>query len=454
MNRLRPALPTVAFLLACAALCLPMLVNGAPLFFWDTHDYLSAGGSIAHYLWTGEEGWYGMRSPVYSLLTVVGRGLGGIRGIVVIHAALLVFCLASLLRLFGPRRWWELPALGLALALSSSAGMFSSLLLADIFAGIGVVALAALALDDGPERILGRGRRIGLAACLALAVAAHPSHLPLFLALGLGLVALRRRWRALVWLLLPPLLGAVAFFGLQRALLGPGHPGTRPPYLLARVVADGPGRDYLDACRDCAGRWAVCTRWELWDRVDSDSFLWAPGGPFADASPALRRRMLREELPLVFEAVRRQPWRQLRRSVWNALCQLVRLNYEDLLFQRDEPRLYRALRHDAELVRGSLQTREELPLAGLSLFHDGVLALAALALLVLLLRDRRASRARRLALLACAALLVNGAITGTVATVASRFQMRVAWLLPLAVVLWLRALWKARDQQPSPAEEE
>jgi hypothetical protein len=91
------------------------------------------------------------------------------------------------------------------------------------------------------------------------------------------------------------LLGERAFFHAVEKMTG--APPIRPPFLMARIIEDGPGYRYLQATCPHNGL-AVCA---FRDRFPSsaDTFLWATDsnrGVFSTADPQTRRALSAEQL--------------------------------------------------------------------------------------------------------------------------------------------------------------
>ena len=100
----------------------------------------------------------------------------------------------------------------------------------------------------------------------------------------IAVIALLRRrlpWRALL-----SLAAALAWL-LASNVVGYGRLAISPygsVFALARLVADGPARDFL--ARTCPDPSLALCGWQSRMTDDSDQFLWAPDGPFwADPLP-------------------------------------------------------------------------------------------------------------------------------------------------------------------------
>jgi hypothetical protein len=83
-----------------------------------------------------------------------------------------------------------------------------------------------------------------------------------------------------------------AFDTAAQAVLGTSP--KRPPLLTARLIADGPGRLYLDrACPETATFMVCAYRDRTFD--SADTFLWSPEGVFVTLSVEQRLRLIEEE---------------------------------------------------------------------------------------------------------------------------------------------------------------
>ena len=171
---------------------------------------------------------------------------------------------------------------------------------------------------------LSKGEKWVVAVIAGWGMASHSTHL--LLAIGLWVLLdvlfvlrwppLRARGRAVGVVTGIVLVVAGAQMGLHGYLYGKASLfGNRMPYTMARFIADGPGRWYLQAhCGEL--HWAICSR--VGDLPDNDDdFLWTDGGVWEGASPEQQQQMLQEELPLVLATVHAYPGAQLRVSLAN-----------------------------------------------------------------------------------------------------------------------------------------
>ncbi len=423
------------FALASLSLLWPAFRNGYPLVFSDTGTYLSQ--AIQHYL-----GWD--RPAFYSLFLLPLHMCITTWPAIVVQALLTVWVLRLVLRWLAPSAGpWRLVALTGVLAIASPLPFVAAELMPDLFTGLMALALALVVL--APER-LGGSERWALAALVAFAMTAHLSNLPIGLGLLGVLIVLRRRLGATA-----PLgrAGAMRLAGapalaiaalVSANLAGHGRASIAPygnVFLLARVIADGPGRDVLQ--RDCPHPgWALCAQVGRLPR-SADAFLWRADGPLARAGGA--KRVSREADAIIRAAVVAEPWRELRKVVGNTLRQLIRFRTGDGLHSwpatvtpwlvRDFPRFEQRSYAAARQTRG-------LPVVplGLPALHL-VAALVALGVCLAVLPGalRRRAPIGGLIVASLVVLVLNAGVTGALSGPHGRYQSRVMWLPVLAA--WL-----------------
>ena len=421
--------------LASLALLWPAFRNGYPLVFSDTGTYLSQ--AIQHYL-----GWD--RPPFYSLVLLPLHMCITTWPAIAWQSVLTVWVLRLVLRWVAPEAGaWRLAALTFVLAVASPLPFVVAELTPDLFTGLMVLALLLLVLAS--ER-LAPVERWGLAALVAFAMAAHLSNLPIGLALLVVLLVLRRRLGAAVplgrgermRLAGAPALAVAALMAAN--LTGHGWASVAPygnVFLLARVIADGPGRDVLR--RDCPRPgWALCGQLVRLPH-SADGFLWRPDGPLARAGGA--KRVSREADAIIRAAVVAEPWRELRKAADNALRQLIRFRTGDGLhpwpatvtpwLTRDFPPFEQRTYAAARQTRGLPVVPPGLP----ALHLAAVLATLAFCLAALPGALRRRAPSGGLIVASLAVLVLNAGVTGALSGPHARYQSRVMWLPVLAALL-------------------
>ena len=241
-----------------------------------------------------------------------------------------------------------------------------------------------------------------------------------------------------------------------------GMPLHRPPFLMARVLADGPGREYLrKVCKGPDNPYVICRAMHA-PLTRSDDILWEESpliGAFnALKSPDLQLRMEAEEGAFVKGAVLNDPLGQLTASLENWGDQLTRISVHDPL--RD-PRQFLANEYwkTTRLV-DMIPNPEQCkpigpgckPLFDMGLtkhWHELVMAFAALfaawrfsrADVRADLADRTAPWSRSATPLVVATLILvgmtvlNAGVCGVISGAFSRYQARIVWLWPAAAGL-------------------
>lgn len=464
-------------------LLVPALINGYPFLYFDTESYYLLGQSILGQApWLADDPtpavatagagppvadtndsltYVGGRSPFYALLVRLGSGLGSFWPVALIQALVAAWLIYATIRAWRPDRpdaaFWGVMV---TLTLASSLPFYVDFMMPDVFAGLGVLALTLLALA---HHRFGRAERMALVATAAFGVAAHGSNLALALAvlvtaLGVGLwmrVGARALRNAAGWALGPVILavGANAGYGLAVKLVL-GESPRNPPYILARVLSDGPGRLYLKHACGPDAQFEICQHAGK-PLDDPNLFLWSPDpdiGVFQQEDGAGRRRLIAQEMEFVVGAVSAFPAEQAAASATNSLKQLGAFSvsgdlgwapiiWDQMTFATTTPWAEPG-------VKGGLAYRDRFPfrLADVTVYGAAIVALAFLVWRNLQPDIRRAvartpatrsatDRERLLVLGLTLGLLIllvgNAILCGSLSGAFNRYQARVIWLLPL-----------------------
>jgi hypothetical protein len=432
------------------------LYNGAPLLYADSIDYLLHGGEAARMLFLGETTrWVNTRSFFYALAILPLHAGGAAWPIVAAQAVVTSWLLWIAMRVTGasasPRRFFAVTGF---VTLGTSLGWFVGYVMPDLFASHLVLAAALLAFS-GSE--LTRGERVACCALAWFAIVAHGSHLLLAAALAVAVVPLRialggsRRaaLRSGAQLAALVVLAACSTLVLHRALLGEATiSGRRPVFLLARSIADGPGRAYLrEHCPELD--LAICAHADrLPDNVRD--LLWSDTSIWSAASEPERERIRAEEMAVVLAAIRSDPWRQLAASVHNTAVQISTFGMWGSFFPDAyiAKRVREVLPGGADAYFASRQARGALHEGPLGDVQRTVLLASIAAIGLAGMRGRLAPALLGSTALVAVALVANAAVTATLSGVEDRYQARVVWLAPflaaLAVLAW-RDRVAARD---------
>ncbi len=450
-----------AILLGAMFMMWPAIFNRYPLLYPDSMTYLESGQPVARALFLHQiSDYYGMRSFIYSLGILPFHWNATLWPIVALQAILTAYVAWLVVRSILPERTvlWYLALVAL-LGLLTSASWFVSLIMPDILGPLLYlcVYLLVFACDT-----LSRRERIAVAGIACWGVASHATHLILAAGICLLLAALwatfrhgfmSGRLKAAGEVAAIIVIAALAQVALNSYLYGkPSLNGERPPFLTARLIADGPGRWYLE--QHCSeAKFAGCGHLrEL--RADSDQFLWADDGVWRTSSPETQERILHEEIPFAFATLRTYPRAQLSKSALNFWQQLSAF---EIGF---DPNDWMVRQFDEVLPSGKarfLQSRQalnDLPFDFISMIQEWtvVVSLGLIVIFGILLWRRWTPRLAGLALVIIPAVLANAFVTGVLSTVEDRYQSRVVWLIPfLAAALvfaWIADAQAARQKDP------
>lgn len=416
---------TALVLPAAAALLLwPAFLNGYPLVFADTGTYLSQ--AINHYL-----GW---DRPVFYSFFMLPLHLTITTWPVIAVQSLMTCWILSLCSRLLVDRWhpWMLLAVGGITAGLTSLPWTVSELSPDFLSALMILSLVVLLADPA---WLSRAERLGLALLVAFAIAAHLSNLPLAIVLLIVLLPWRPNW-------VPCAAIALGVFALISVNAAAGRGLAVSPYgnvfLLARVIADGPGRDAL--VRNCpqAG-WLLCP-YTAGVTDSADEFLWDARGPLGEAGGA--KRVSPEAGAIIASAVAAEPVREAKAFVSNGLIQFILFETGDGLHpwpievapwvERDFPaaevRRYAAARQTQGKVLAPLW---------LKLLHETIALLGVIVCLVFAVRRKTVPPIRIVVCAVLIGIVANALICGGLSGPHDRYQSRVMWLPGVVAALAL-----------------
>ncbi len=438
-----------AVLLGALLMTWPALYNGYPLLFPDSMSYIQGGPPVARALFLHNfAGYFGVRSFIYSLGILPFHWSITPWPVVALHALLTAYIIWMVVRSILPRqtviRYF---ALLVPLTLLTGVGWVVSLIMPDIMGP--VLYLSIYLLVFAPET-LSRGERLTVVPIACWAAASHVTHL--ILAAGMCvllaslLVFLRQsthlRWRAVGVVGMIVLIAAAAQFALHTYLYGkPLLNGEGPPFLTARIIADGPGRWYLE--RNCAnGRLAICDYVHGLPET-ADNFLWDANGIWQNASPDRQELLRQQETPFVLATLRAYPREQLFISFRNFWQQLTTFGVSNGPNAWVLEKFENALPGARSRYMQSRQAQQTLPNEFFTSVQIWVVILSLVSMGVLTPFVWRHAPPRFVGLAAVIffTVIANAFVTGVLSEVDDRYQSRVIWLLPLLagafVLEWL-----------------
>jgi hypothetical protein len=435
----------------------PAIFNGYPLLNPDSGEYLATGHTVLHKLLGGDvPAWMlaSNRSEVYAAgLSLLEWG-SNIWPVVAVQALMTAFVLWLVVRSLCRRPVVVYLALVAGLSVVTSVSWYASFAMPDI---LGALVYLGLYLIVFAGESLRPWEVAAASAIVWWGTMAHNSHLLLAFVECLLLVvlwavrwtALRGRGRWLLWGV-----GVIALAaGTQSAVHARLHGrasifGSHPPYVTARVLADGPARLYLQ--QHCAAlTWEICRHVGNLP-TDEQRFIWEPGNIWSSATPEERERLRAEEVPLVVATLRAYPVQQTEASLKNALHQLVFMGPAEFI---DAPYFTEATLDGIApgvyaKYRQTVQARDGMPQTFVRRAQMVFVALSALFILWRLPWLFRAGgrRLMGLAIIVLSLVPANAFVTGALSALDARYQGRVAWMVVLLAAL---TVYRWRERCPT-----
>jgi hypothetical protein len=324
----------------------------------------------------------------------------------------------------------------------TSASWYASLIMPDI---LGPALYLAIYLIVFARETLSKTERVVLAIVACWAVASHATHLMLgglicaALIVFLVFKSFRQHARGVAEVAAILVVAALAQIALNAFLYGqPVLDARRPPYLTARVLGDGTGRDYLKTHCPQA-KFVLCDSVAHLPTND-DEFLWAEGAIWTTASPEKQQQLRREEMPFVLATIRAYPREQLAKSADNAWQQLTNFDVDDFDSNTWMDAALPNVIPGADIpYKRSLQSRSALPENSFSTMQFWVVIASLLFVLFSLpiLWRHRSMKLLALSLLVLPTVVANGVLTAVLSDLDGRYQARVIWLVPLLALLML-----------------
>lgn len=454
--------------LGAAVLLWPAFVSGQPFLFEDTTAYVRGADAAFVKLAVDKTEWSNEivgppskivplrpvlagRSIYYGAFLWLSQAVGSFWWVIFAQALVVVTSITFAMRRVAPLMPYPhlmTVAAVIVLAIATPIAFFSSLVMPDIFAPLGILAGTMLAAGRRP---ISMAEQIFWFALVAAACLFHSANIIIVGCLALMMLVVR-------WFRLAPvkvtgvacvaaavaigLAGEGAFnFAVQRTL---GVPPIRPPFLMARLIDDGPGYRHLREA--CVGRplpYEVCRFLPILPQP-SDTFLWSPSptnGAFMVATPNAQRALAQEQFRFAFNVFINYPVEQLTASLHAATRQLRMIGLLEFNYlSRRDAILHKVPYPEAEKHKNTLAFKGEMPTAPTEALTYASLAVA-LALIFfgwprLVSRDTgKLSIIGSVMLMIIAGLLINSLICGALSTPHDRYAARVIWLLPLATLL-------------------
>lgn len=473
----------LAIVATALVLLWPAYINGGPFWFPDTSAYIRSadaaivtlGGAPSEWsdrLRVGEDGPAASqaepedvaamagelrpsrpvisgRSIYYGFLLALPMRFAGAWGAIAVQAvlvaAILVVCFGIGVRAGLVRSPLLFGAGFAAIMIFSPLPFYTSMLMPDVYAGLIILCLSLAIVAWSSLTML---ERTGLVLASGAMASFHSTNLLLAASLGIGgaLLLLPRKaaWHPLM-IAGPVIAIAVAastVFNFAVANVLDARP-IPPPFLSARLVADGPGTDYLQSeCPSDEGAWALCRHRDRLP-VQSDSLLWSKepeDGVFQLSSDQDQRRMAREDKRFAMAVLAHDPLGVIRISFASVARQFAGFDLENFNFS-DERLKGVSAKYPPNILAEIAVTKamnRSMP-THFTVVSTVILTCASVVLLAwITLRSMTGTRKLpadvvRLAVLLILGVVANGVICGGLSGAKSRYQMRLIWLVPLVV---------------------
>ena len=473
----RGALVAIGIVLLVMAFFLPALVNRQPILYPDSVGYFHSGYAAlkqarsalqfhksykarSHPALAAQrsDGITTARSVYYGLFYALSYWAGNVWMLPALQVLLAAACLLlAARRTIGLQRVSGFAAV-LAIVLFTGLNVFAVTVMPDLFAGLMLLAVAMI-LAYAPR--LSRAEYVFWLAVVVVSCLFHKAHLAILvlLLLAAGGVALirRERLRDLV------LLGAAALFALlchsSVDLVVRGVTGNWPistPFVLARLVGDGTAERYLtQACPqrhfstcDFLGRMPMTENDFLWSHDPKKSVM-------GTASRQTREAIAAESNQIVWGNLRSYPVAEAEAAVSNIWHQFWDVGVNEFALAPTDNMAPIPLLHPIlAAYAASAIAQGQMPLAAISFLMRAIYFASLFGLAVAMAwrtpKSGGDSPVFRFATLLLAGIVANAIVSGAISGVFDRYQGRVAWLAPLALLAltakaWPRSATKGRD---------
>jgi hypothetical protein len=396
-----------------------------------------------------------MRSEIYAASIYLLHVRALLWPIIVVQATLTAWVIWLVVRSLCLRPLTVYLVLIALLCALTGVAWYASYVMPDILGSVPYLSLYLLVFVTESLR---HWERAALAGVSCWAVTSHSTYLVvtallcvLFTLLWLGRwVAMRGRGVGLGRMVGVVLLAAAAQMVVHARLYGrPSLFGNPPPFLMARLLGDGPARLYLQ--QHCSTLpWTICLHANDLPRTEGD-FLWTPGGIWQTATLPQRDSLRREEMPLLWDTLRSYPRQQMARS-WSNFVELLTTvgpwdfwNYGEFT-----PRnLDFALPGLSTRYPKTRQARSAMPLQFFRRLQGPVMVISVLTILALLPWLWRSGTPRLPGLVATIVIVVplNALLCGVISCNDPRLQDRVGWLVVFLAGLMVVNAWTTRTSR-------
>lgn len=478
------AVRSAVWLMLAVLACLSVwLINGRPLFYFDTVAYVSQGHTGLRQLgWSAESPLAGRRaalreaglpapdiarieadktvdgsrSAIYALMAGALARLRLLEGLIVLNVAAVLAAVWLPIRV-AHRLWGAGMPMGKAVALPVIAASLGSLpffiayLMPDTFAPVLLLVIATLTAFAHHMRPW----EIAFAVALgALAIVTHLSHLAIGAlmipasALVSAVVARRQWWLAPAFVALIVGIGFSEQSVLRSAARSvAGAEVVIKPYITARMIQDGPGLAYLDEhCPDASIPTCKLHEALQWSddpyRITATHIVFETSprlGSFRLMAPEDQKAVADDQIRFFLAVLADRPLDTMAAFLKNTLIQ-SRWVAVDLTLPTDS--VVNQNRGVTGLLLSDFDhgrlTRDRSWFGPVTVAQEILYALSLLVIAVLLLLPGRVpAPLKALAVTVLLGILANALVCGGISQPSTRYGARVIWLLPLVATMML-----------------
>jgi hypothetical protein len=412
------------------------------------------------------------RSPFYGTLVYLTSVPQGFWSLVAVQALAASLALLQAAKSLAAGRYLiAFAAMIVTAAVGSSLPWYVSFAMPDVWLGTAIVYWTSLIFGRRPLETISIAIAVVLTTCATLF---HQSNWILIACIVVltpivGLifqVADRRQYAPVIAGLLGLILG---FFGNwmfgYMASRHYGEPIRQPIFVAARILADGPGREYLrKSCAQEPDKYVLC-RYKNQPLDTSDSILWSSDenrGVYTIADYQTRRALSEEQWRFVIGALISDPVGVLQASIANALRQMslfslkeFESNYWFTWSHSDywsHLKIFDAMPGSSKCIAlpATCEPIRWIKVSDLlqrCVFLGSLLFVAAFSFFNIRSRTQSAETYRRLASIGTIfllVLLVNAFVCGAISGPSDRYQARLSWIIPTLAALMIVVMWNRR----------
>ncbi|MEZ5778804.1 MAG: hypothetical protein R3E44_10625 [Paracoccaceae bacterium] len=486
-ERTGTALGATLWIAAAILSCLSVFViNGKPLFYYDTVGYIAQGHTAWQKLgYKGEspltERWHvvedarssgvpsempdlteidanntvdGSRSAAYAIISAALAQIGALEGLIALNLVAVLVAVWLPMRIASrrlglPVSLSQAVALPIIVACLGSLPFFVAYLMPDTFAPVLILVFATIAVFSRHMKLW----EILLALALGgLAIVSHLSHLAIAAlmvpAVALISLVLARR----LWWLAPALVLLIVGLGFsEQSILRSAARAISDsevvikPYITARLIEDGPGLDYLeehcpdDAIPTCRLYTALGWSSDPW-RITASHIVFETSvrlGSFRLMTPEDQKIVADNQVSFFFRVLRDRPLATVYAFARNVFVQSgwvsveMTIPTERIIWQNSKVTGLLT----GEFSHGRI-TRDPDWLGVVTPLQQALYLVSLVVIVALLLLPRRApGEIKALVIMLILGILANAMVCGGISQPSTRYGARVIWLLPLAATI-------------------